>query len=143
MRLVLLSVALLVGCGPEEPAEIVSFAVEPSEVEAGAEVTTTVDVEHFEFAGHGSGMMDETDDMPHGDGMDDDRGEMRGHVHIYLDDLETNPLLMQGTRTASVMIPVDTEPGEHTMFARCHREDHRIVEPEVIAEATITVLAPD
>jgi hypothetical protein len=135
-----------VGCtGPEEeagPPAILSFTVDPATVVAGADTTASVEVENFELTGHheeGEGGHEHEE----GDHDHDGVAVQRGHVHIYLDDVMTNPLLMLVTPEGALTIPVDVAPGAHTLIARLQDEDHKIIEPQVTAEVDIEVLAPD
>lgn len=145
-RLASLALFALVACGPGEVGdpEIVSWTVDPLEIVAGGDATSTVELAHFELSGEGhhmgdtgmTGMSTEAEaGHEHGDG-----DVPVGHVHIYLDDLETNPLLMQTTDSDTFTIPMDTAPGKHTLIARLQDENHKILEPQVTAEIEITVL---
>lgn len=124
-------------CPTEAPA-ITSFTIDPATVAAGGDVQATLTVEGFEL-----GMMEGDH---HGDMADGGDGAMTeemcagGHVHVYLDDAtSTNPLAMEGSASFSFTIPVDTPVGAHTLIARLHNRDHTIVDPQVTAEASITV----
>ncbi len=131
--LVLPCPVMLGGCVEEEPPEIISFSVEPTTVEAGGDCISTVEVHHFELTGEADHEHDEA-----GAGGEDHMG----HVHIYLDDLMTNPVLMQVELVETVTIPDDTEAGTHTLIARLHNSEHEIIEPQVIAEVDIEVTDP-
>ncbi len=137
-----LTVLALVGCGKDEALdpEILDFSVNPTEIEAGTMATATVELANFELSGHDdmTTMTMGTDDED-GDHHGDDGDVQTGHVHIYLDDTETNPLVMMMTETADFMIPMDTAEGAHTLIARLQDADHLIIEPEVVAEFEITV----
>lgn len=138
---VALTLVGLIGCGKGDvpDPEILSFEVDPSEIPAGSMATVTIEVENFAFSEH------HTDDpmtmgVDHGD-EDHDAGDVaEGHVHVYLDDLETNPLVMMMSETAELMIPMDTTLGAHTLIARLHDADHLILEPQTTAEVDITVV---
>ena len=136
---------VLVGCskdGDVMDPEIVSFEVNPTEITAGTDATVMIEVNHFEFTGHDemTGMStDAGDGHSHEDGHE---GVQKGHVHIYLDDTETNPLVMMMADMDTFTMPIDTTAGAHTLIARLHDDGHLIIEPEVIAELEVTVLAP-
>lgn len=140
MRWIALSTALiLAGCAKDDEVmdpEIVDFTVDPTEITAGTDATVMVDVAHFAFTEH--------HDMSTmgADGDHASSAVQKGHVHVYLDDLETNPLVMMMSDMDTLTIPDNTEAGAHTLIARLHDDGHLIIEPEVTAEVEITVLAP-
>lgn len=126
-------VVFAVACeGASVPPELLSFTLDPTTGPAGTTVTSTVEVADFELTGHDEAA-----------GMDghahEDAGVTSGHVHIYLDDLLTNPLLMQAVEVDTFEIPAETEVGEHTLIARLHDSTHLIIEPQVTLEATFEV----
>ena len=104
-----------------------------------------VELEGFTLTGHDmsgsmSGMdmdMDMDMDTDHDDHHDSD--STSGHIHIYLDDLETNNIAMMGTSMAEIVIPADTELGAHTLIARLHDSTHLILEPQVIETVDLDV----
>jgi hypothetical protein len=123
--------------------EITSFTIDPVEMAAGDEVMIMVELANFALMDlgdgdeHGHDSVDEvsTDDV------DVEQAMQMGHVHIYLDDLQTNPLAQEGQTMFNMVIPTDTTDGAHTVIARLHGSDHLIVEPQVTAEVDINVLA--
>ncbi len=115
---------------PGDP-QIVDFSVTPTTVMAGGTLDGAIDTHNHLLEGH--------DDAMGSDAHDDDSGCEAGHVHVYLDDLMDNPLVMTGSTTFTIDIPADVTPGQHTLIARLHRVDHTIIEPQVTAEVTITV----
>ncbi|MEN0062302.1 MAG: hypothetical protein AAGA48_09125 [Myxococcota bacterium] len=127
---------IAIGCGAEaEAPELLRFELSPGVGTAGTEVTSEVAVQHFQLTGH----LDDKDD---GHDHDHENGKskgMTGHVHIYLDDLMTNPVLQQVTEVERFTIPADTEIGEHTIIARLHDATHRIIEPQVTLEVAFEV----
>lgn len=137
----LAALALTLGCtgseGEELPPEIVSFEIDPATVVAGGEVTSHIEVANFEMSGHHEG--DHHARVAH----DGEHHGAKGHVHIYLDDLMSNPLLMQVEHEEVLQIPLETEPGAHTLIARLHGDDHKILEPQVTAAFDIDVLAAE
>ncbi len=127
---------------PEGDPAIDSFTLDSSTVTAGDELSGMVMVSNFELGGHDDMAMDDDDS---GMAMDDDDADSAcpgGHAHIFLDTLEVNPLGMPEEPDFTITIPADAAPGEHTLIARLHNRDHTILEPQVTAEATITVEAP-
>ena len=71
-----------------------------------------------------------------------------GHYHLHVDSTETTPLDMDGAeleKDAVLPCALDSaiEPGEHTLIARLHTLDHKILLPEVTASAAITVTKGD
>ena len=135
----------LMACGEAavDPA-ILAFTVDPGTVAAGGTVQVMVELEGFTLTGHDmsgsmSGMdMDMDMDMDHDD-HDHHSDGTSGHIHIYLDDVETNPLAMMGTSMAEITIPVDAEVGSHTLIARLHDASHLILEPEVVETVDLNV----
>jgi len=127
-----LAFALIVfACGsdticPGDPA-ILSFTADTTTVAAGGTMDITVLVENFELSGH-TEMADSTGGAC-----------IMGHMHIYLDDLMSNPLLMPKTEMSTITIPVGTTAGAHTLIARLHDSSHLIVEPQVTMDLPITV----
>jgi len=62
-----------------------------------------------------------------------------GHLHVYIDELMSNPIAQQEALAFPVVIPDTTPPGDHTLIVRLHNKDHTIYKPEVTAEVAITV----
>jgi len=125
------SLVVMGACGEDTPPpEILSVEVTPSTVAPGGTVNVAVELAHFEFT-----EEHEDHEAPkHGEG-----GDNVGHIHVYLDDLMTNPLAMPIEAAFDVTVPADTELGAHTLILRLHDADHLIIEPEVTADAAITV----
>ena len=148
---VLWFVGLTMGCTETAEPQLISFEVSPGSGAVGTEVTSTVEVADFELTGHSDEGHDHGDeghgDDKHGhdhgdeDGHSDDDGAkvMKGHVHIYMDDLMTNPLLQQAQQTSAFTIPDDIEPGMHTLIARLHDAGHLIIEPQITLEVMFEV----
>lgn len=131
------AVAWSVGCGSAEtPApEITEFTVDPTEIPVGGQADVHVVVENFSLTEHSEAST------AHEDGGEHAEGEVQsGHVHVYLDDVESNPLVMMSGADGSLTIPSGTTTGPHVLIARLHGDDHLIVEPEVTAEVMIEVL---
>ncbi len=148
-----MGLARVVGCATEEvaevvPPEIVSFHLEPAVGVAGDSVVATVEVDHFEFSGGEHVHDDDGGSEPSGDEHehehehDGDEAVLVGHVHLYLDDLMTNPLAMQTESVGTFEIPLDADLGQHVIMARLHDSSHLIIEPQVIAEHDLEVVVP-
>ena len=136
---------LLAACGGEAPhPQILEFTIDPGEVVAGGTLESTVVVQDFEFTGGEMDMStmtgEGTHDHDHDHGDEASEEVQTGHAHIYLDTVDSNPLLMQTAETETVTIPADTPAGEYTLIARLHGADHLIIEPQVIAEVSLTVV---
>ncbi|MEE2829828.1 MAG: hypothetical protein VX498_11625 [Myxococcota bacterium] len=126
----------------DEVPTIDSFEASPATVAPGDEIELAFEVSFFELTG-------EADHHDHGEdeeGSHDDHAAENpcpnGHVHVYLDDLMTDPLGMPTSSTATVELPLDTAAGQHTLIARLHSADHtilRVGDAEVTAELVITV----
>lgn len=117
--------------------ELISLAVDPDVAELGQEVTSTVVVKNFTLAGEVGHSHDEGEDHDE----DHKDGEIQtGHVHIYLDDLETNPLAMQVEAVGTFIVPEDAEIGEHVLIGRLHDSDHLIIEPQITVEIEFDII---
>lgn len=46
-----------------------------------------------------------------------------GHIQVYLDDVDTNPLLITAQTNFNVTIPPETKMGPHKLICRFHRHD--------------------
>jgi hypothetical protein len=55
--------------------------------------------------------------VPPGHGAD------AGYFQIYLDDADSDPLLVTAQTNVSVTIPKETEEGDHTLICRVHKHD--------------------
>jgi len=121
----------LAACG-SDPA-ITSISINPTHAKATEKVTMTLEIENFElgFSTTAAALR-----AAHGDG---DVHDTTGHVHVYFDNLETNPLVQTASTTFQLGIPGDATPGAHKLIARLHRGDHTILEPSVTAEVALTV----
>lgn len=110
-----------------------SFTVTPETMAAGDTVDVVVEGDHL-------GELEESSDgsMEMG-GEEHESSCPGGHLHVYLDDLMTNPLTMQEAKAFPMEIPADTAPGAHTLIVRLHNKDHTIYEPEVTTTLAITV----
>ena len=115
----LLAVPLLFACSgdPGEPA-ILDFMAMPAAGAPGDEITVMVTVEDFELVGGGMDMsMDMDMDMSDHDDHDHGHGDA-GHIHVYMDDTQSNPLVMMMSDTGTFEVPADATEGMHTLIAR-------------------------
>ncbi len=137
---------VLIGCGAKdaedsgtgsegelEAPELTSFMLDPTSGPVGTVVTSTVMVAHFSLTGEDGDHDDE-----HHEGEDHD-AELTGHVHVYMDDLMTEPVIMQTTMVGEFTLADDLAVGSHTLIARLHGADHLIIEPQVTAEVSFEV----
>lgn len=150
------TVALGVGvaCDPAEDEapecggdpELISAGDLPDTAAAGDTMTLAFEVEFFEFSG-GDDDHDHDHDHDH-DGHGDDgkvsvtseeTGCFLGHVHVYLDDLMTDPIAQIVTAEGDITLPDDIEAGDHRLIMRLHDASHRIIEPQVTLEHMFTV----
>ena len=132
-QLSFLALVTLAACGGD-PA-ITSVTITPSTIAAGGTVQMTVELDNFEL---GSGA----DQMEHGlsrSALREAHGEEGGHLHVYLDSTDVNPLVQTSSSSFPVLIPLGTAAGAHTLIVRLHAADHHIIEPEVKASAALTV----
>lgn len=104
-------------------ASFTTFTATPNTVAAGGTVGIAVAGDHLNF---------ETD-------ADHDEECPGGHLHIYLDDLMTNPIVMEEVDAFDAVIPTGTSAGAHTLIIRLHNHDHTIVEPQVTMQTSLTV----
>jgi hypothetical protein len=129
---------------PAEPPAITSFTVSPTMVAPGGTVTGSVVVANFELNGeshtHGAApLADAPTSEPLDEGHDAETACPGGHVHVYLDDVMTEPLAMTTQASFSLVIPAATPVGSHTLIARLQNRDHTIIQPEISAEASVDV----
>ncbi|MEM6996173.1 MAG: DUF6130 family protein [Myxococcota bacterium] len=139
----------------EGEPELVSVQA-PDTAAPGDAIEMTFEVNNFEFSREGDGHDHDHDHEDHGDDGDPaapgDDVEFRavdpisaetgcfvGHVHVYIDDVMTNPVAQLTVESGSVTLPDDLEPGEHRLINRLHDSTHKIIEPQVIVEHTITI----
>ncbi len=132
------AVASLVACGSADPT--VSVTASPSTISSGDVVTLTVDVTDFELRKPGGGhnhqelRAAEDEGHEHHGGTNSADG---GHFHVYLNTLDTNPLLMGWSKTTTVAV---TGPaGPHVLIVRLNSDDHAFLVPQIKAEANITI----
>lgn len=112
--------------------EFTDLTVTPSTMAAGDSVDLAIDGDHL-------GELEESSDGAMEEDEEEESHCPGGHLHVYLDDLQTNPVTMQEAMAFPLTIPEDTEVGDHTLIVRLHNKDHTIYEPEVTIEADITV----
>jgi hypothetical protein len=134
-----------VDCPTEEPT--VAMTLSPDTVAPGGDVEGTIVVENFELSGeaghsHTEGVGEPPGAEPLHDDGEDEEACAGGHVHVYLDDLMTNPLTQATTAEFVITIPDDAADGMHAVIGRLHNRDHTIIKPEITTEVEITVAAP-
>jgi hypothetical protein len=61
-----------------------------------------------------------------------------GHFQIYLDDTDTQPLLITAQTNFSVTIPPGTKPGPHNLICRFHKHDGTPTSTEVNVAITVS-----
>lgn len=127
-----LTVVGLAACGAGEP-KITSFTLNPSTIAKGGSTTVTIAVENFTLIDHGNGAQAL---RPSHEGVADNDS---GHLHIYLDDTMTNPVVMTASTTFTVKTSSTIATGDHKLIAQLRRVDHLLVSPEVKAEAAFKV----
>lgn len=131
------ALSLLVACGAADPT--VSVTASPSTISSGDVVTLTVDVTDFELRKPAATHHQElraADDEGHAHNGETNSAD-GGHFHVYLNTLDTNPLLMGWSKTTTVAV---TGPaGPHVLIVRLNSDDHAFLVPQVKAEANITI----
>lgn len=146
-------VSLSVGCNGDDeddlPPPTVQVSISPDTIASGDMITVDVEVEHFTLSDgqdhdhdHEDLQLDRTPGLragvapqAHGDGAY--HGPREGHYHVYLDDLESNPLVH--TSEHRVTLAVEADPGQHEIIVRLHSLDHRIIEPQITDSTPLTV----
>jgi hypothetical protein len=132
-------------------APTLRLSVSPETIAGGDMVTFEFTIENFTLAEHGHDeeghlaldadfeLRSEVEPARDGDHGDEAQyaGPREGHVHVYVDDLMTNPILQTVELTPSVVL--DAAPGQHEIIARLHGTDHRIIEPQITDSVTINV----
>lgn len=140
---------LTFGCGPGDPA-ILSFTADPTSGPPGTVVQVAIEVENFDLTGEVdhhterlSARADTAEVSIDHEGEDhepiEDGDDNLGHVHVYWDSFESNPLTQLEHPTGEFEIPADAAPGTHVLMARLHAADHLIIEPQVVAELDFVV----
>ena len=117
-----------------------SIELDKATIASGDEVTITVDVENFELQdpdGHDHDDHGDPGDTEFRAGYD---GACQGHYHVYLDELDNPmiPILAQDHRETTT-VTVEAEPGEHEILVRLNDDHHKIIEPQVVDSASLTV----
>lgn len=125
-------------CPAAEPA-IESISLMPDLVAPGGDIAVVVDVRNFELSGEGGPHTEGLGPAPQDANPADADTCPGGHVHVYLDDLMTNPLIQSVTSEFTITIPADTQPGSHTLIGRLQNRDHSILVPEIFHVVDVTV----
>lgn len=133
----LLSSGLALACG-ETPAPTVAIALTPDRIASGGTTRADITVTDFELVAEEHSHLSVAARGHEVEGEPDPSAFPRtGHYHIYLDSFEVNPLVM-GT-APSVELTVTASAGPHRVLVRLHGTDHRIIEPQITSEATLTI----
>lgn len=61
-----------------------------------------------------------------------------GHIQVYLDDVDTQPLLITAQTMFSVTIPAGTKAGAHNLICRFHKHDGTPTSTEVNVAITVS-----
>jgi|GEM_PF-1442631 len=61
-----------------------------------------------------------------------------GHIQVYLDDVETPPVLITAQVMFSVTLPAETKPGPHHLICRFHKHDGTPTTTQVSVAITVT-----
>jgi hypothetical protein len=70
------------------------------------------------------------------------------HFQIYLDDTDSDPILVTASTNVSVTVPASTPPGDHKLICRLHKHDgtptdqEQEVDFKVTASASVSVKSP-
>lgn len=123
-----------------------SMTFTPSSGPPGADLSGKVMVHNFELTGEAGHTHTEAapqnapgDAHPQDSSHDEAAECPGGHVHVYFDDLMTEPLTQAVTSEFTIKLPADATAGTHTIMGRLHNRDHTIYTPEVIEEVEVTV----
>ena len=132
----------------------------PDTAAAGDTIAVSFDVTNFEFSMEGEHDHGDHDHGDHDSGGDESGGDESGsggfefraaeamstetgcyvgHVHVYVDDLMTDPIAQVTVPSADIVLPSDLAPGEYNFIYRLHDATHKIITPEVIVERTLTI----
>jgi hypothetical protein len=66
-----------------------------------------------------------------------DQVDVAGHFQIYLDSLDTEPVLVTAQTRVEVTVPAQTPPGQHKLLCRLHKHDR--TPTSVVVELSFTV----
>ncbi len=127
-----------VSCPEGEPV-FESMTLTPDTVAPSADVDVVVVVSNFELSGEAGSHTEGLNPTPQDAADSDATACPGGHVHVYLDDLMTNPLIQAVESEFTITIPQDTAPGAHIIIGRLQNRDHSILTPEVTLEVNLTV----
>src|SRR5262249_47794757 len=68
--------------------------------------------------------------------------EDAGHFQVYLDDLNSEPLVVTAKTTIDVKVPEDTKAGKHKLYCRVHKHDGAPTKAIFEIEITVKVETP-
>lgn len=107
-----------------------TFNVDPSvdtdNISAGQEVQVTLTAENV-F------LIDPAETPP------PEHEEDAGHFQIYLDDVDSEPLLITAEVNVTVTVPADIEPGAHKLKCRIHKHDGTPTDTVIEVNITVTI----
>ncbi len=124
----------LAACGGDDEPSFTMTAT-PLTVARGGEITLTFNLKNFTLTGgHQHGLA-----PAHEDGTEHAEAATtkEGHVHVYLDTTDANPLLQ--AEESPVKLTITASTGAHKLIGRLHAGDHKIIEPQIISTVDITV----
>jgi len=64
-----------------------------------------------------------------------------GHIQVYMDDVDTQPILITAQATFNVTIPQETKPGPHKLICRFHKHDGTPTTTESTVSITVSASA--
>jgi hypothetical protein len=118
----------------EECTPTISVSADPTTFASGESTALTIEVTDFHLEAPAERLPTDPS-LRHGD--EGYASACEGHYHVYLDDLESEPLL-QG-HESPVDVVVDAAAGPHELLVRLNGNDHKIVEPEVVDSVEISI----
>lgn len=99
--------------------------IDTTHISAGQEVNVTLTAENV--------FLIDPSETPPPEHADD-----AGHFQIYLDDLDSTPLLITAEVNVTLVMPATIEPGEHKLKCRIHKHDG--APTATVEEISITVV---
>jgi hypothetical protein len=99
--------------------------VDAGRVRPGQEIPATIDVENVYLI-----LPEETPPA--------DQAESAGHIQVYLDDLDRDPVLITASTQVTLSVPATIEPGDHKFICRVHKHDRTPTDAKVEIEFTVT-----
>lgn len=137
LQLVTSAIALsLLACG-QDPATV-SATANPATFASGGTTTLSTTVTNFDLKNPATELRSALT-LANEEGHDEGTSEFTnsGHYHVYLDSFEVEPIIQAYMTTQPVT--VSGAPGAHKLIIQLQGEDHKIVQPPVRAEVSITL----